>query len=282
MGAACNCSHYIDSETFIKEMFSTTFLINITASDIDNILFNRIKGGNDFVGKTNLEITEEAYTQIASDIYESRYLQAKRGNETIKGNDTYKEFTKNFFRSFFPFINMNNNVNCLIFRLLMCPFIIKKEAPFEQNALYLFNAIRCVSFTGKDWDFTEKSMKYVDFCDTFATYLAMILSGYSKLISSLLNENNCDELMMNELNVNLTKYFDPDILKEYYTVITKKLRKKIEDANNNNIENYSVNGDDFLYFCKEEPYVLNYFELRANFIKFAKDKVNNTMRKEKI
>ena len=83
-----------------------------------------------------------------------------------------------------------------------------------------------------------------------------------------------------DIRMKLTKV--SDILKEYYTVITKKLRKKIEDANNDNIENYSVNGDDFLYFCKEEPYVLNYFELRANFIKFAKDKVNNTIRKEKI
>ena len=281
MGAACNCSHYIDSETFIKEMFSTTFLKNITASDLDNILFNRIKGGNDFVGKTNLEITEETYSQIASDIYELRYLQAKKGHENIKGNATYKEFTKNFFKNFFPFINMNNNVNCLTFRLLMCPFTIKEDAPFEQNAHYLFNAVRCVSFLGKDWDLTERSMKYVDFCDTFATYLAIILSGYSKLISSLLNENNSDELMMNELNTNLTKYFDPDTIKEYYTVVTKKLRKKIEDANNNNIEKYSVNADDFLYFCKEESYILNYFELRAHFLKFAKEKVNSSIRQGK-
>ena len=35
---------------------------------------------------------------------------------------------------------------------------------------------------------------------------------------------------------------------------------KIEDANNNNIEKYSVNAEHFLYFCIEEPYVLNYFE----------------------
>lgn len=281
MGTACACSRYLDPESFIKEIFSTSCLINLTSQDIDNILFIRIKGGNDLIGRTNLEITEEMYAEIAQDIYDKRYYKSKKDKQIEKGNDMFHDICMGFIKNFYPLININNSINCLIFKLLMNPFVLKEKTAFDVKVKHFYNTIKCVNFIDSESDLTQKEIKYKDFCNTFATYLAIILSGYTKLIFSLLDENNCDELTKREFKVNMEKYFHSDTIKEYYSHITKKLRDKIEKSKTStNIDEDTVSLDDFIYFCQQESFVLNYFKLRENYLQFAEKKDNSNIIKD--
>lgn len=281
MGTACACSRYMDPESFIKEVFSSSCLVNLTSSDIDNILFIRIKGGNDLIGRTNLEITEEMYAEIAQDIYDKRYYKSKKDKQIERGNDRLHDICSGFIKNFYQFININNSVNCLIFKLLMNPFTLKEKTAFDEKVKHFYNTIKCANFFDSESDLTQKEIKYKDFCNTFATYLAIVLSGYTKLIFSLLDENNCDEETLRVYKINMEKYFKSGTIKEYYSYITQKLREKIEKSKTaTNIDRDIVSLDDFIYFCQQEPFVLNYFKLRENYLQFAEEKESSNIIKD--
>lgn len=270
MGACCIRS--IDSETFIKEMLSSFCLQKLTIADINSILFSRIRGGNDIIGRTNLEITEESYSDIVNDITDRKYLKNKKN--VSKGPDHHFEILKEFLKNLFVLFNINNSVNCLIYKLIMCPILLKPEDEFEGKAKFLYNSIKYVDFSNKDHDCTISEIPYPQFCNTFSTYLAMILSGFTKILLECLDENNSDEIMRDEIKQNLKTLFDAETVKDYYSFLTVSLIKQIVNVENSSLENCTVNEASFISLCKEHPEILNYIALREEYIKFAKKKLS--------
>ena len=85
MGLTC-CTGINDPETYLKEVFITSCLINLKQIDIDNLLFEHIHGGNDVINKTNLEINSLVYSEIVKDILDCKYLKNSNDREKL-GND---------------------------------------------------------------------------------------------------------------------------------------------------------------------------------------------------
>lgn len=276
MGIQCGCSRYLDPETFIKEVLSSTCLINLTTADLNQILLLRIGSIND--SEKNRTISKETYTEIAQDIYDKKYFKNKKDFSPIKGNDMFIDITNQFILKLYPLFDINNSNNCSLFKLLMCPFVLKVSDAFDKKTTHLYKCLKYVNFRGSDKDkiSIDDYIEYSIFCENFLTYLAMILSGFTKIIRETLHENNSDELMRNEMDDNLNRIFQADIIKEYYSYLTKELIGRIvSDDKNSNIESYKVTVDDFRFLCKEHEQVVNYFQLREDYIKFAKKKLNS-------
>ena len=275
MGIQCGCSRYLDPETFIKEVLSSTCLINLTAADLNQILLVRIGSGND--SEKNRSISQEIYTEIAQDIYDKKYFKNKKDFSPLKGNDMFIDITNQFILKLYPLFDINKRNNCALFKLLMCPFVLKASDAFDKKTSQLYRCIRYVNFRVSDKDkIGNDDIEYSIFCENFLTYLAMILSGFTKIIRETLYENNSDELMRNEMDDNLNRIFQAEVVKDYYSYLLKELIAKIvSDDENSNIESYKVTLDDFRFMCKEHEQVLSYFQLREDYIKFAKKKLNS-------
>lgn len=263
----------INPEEFLRKVFSSSILITITKEDINNLLLKHIKGGNDLTNKKNLEINNYTYSKIVDDIISFKYLELSNNKLRKKKEEDFedKKIIKSFLEGLFPFINYNNSTNCLIFKLLMCPFILKSTMLFDEKCEILYEYIKCVNFNEKDVNLLNEDIKYTSFCETFKNYLEIILSGYTKVLSESLDSDNYEKLK-EQFNENLINLFNPKNIIEYYTKIIEDLNDAKDSKKDENSENEKVNLFSFKQLCEKNPQIIDYFNLRDDFIKFAINK----------
>ena len=152
----------------------------------------------------------------------------------------------------------------------MCPFILKSTMLFDEKCEILYEYIKCVNFNEKDVNLNE-DIKYNSFCETFKNYLEIILSGYTKVLSETLDSDNYEKLK-EQFNENLINLFNPKNIIEYYTKIIDDLNDVKDSKKDENSENEKVNLFSFKQLCEKNPQIIDYFNLRDDFIKFAINK----------
>ena len=266
MGIHC-CNNVKDSEDLITEILSDSCLINLTKNDINYLLYEHIHGGNDLVNLMNLEISEEVYQNIADDIFNMRYINYRRKKiKVYKKESLHKNIVEKFIHGLFPYFNVNNSTNCLIFKLIMTPFIFNEKTSNENKIDLFYENLKNVSFSKKLTNFN--TFNYERFCETFNVFLAIILSGFTKIIYENFN-NEKEEFIKNDMNTNLTYLFTDENIRIFYKKLTKDLIKDLENSVDfDKIENSIVTKEVFSKFCKKKIFLLNYFELRKKFINF--------------
>jgi hypothetical protein len=273
MGAQC-CNNMNDSEEFIKDILSDSCLLNLTKTDINHLLYEHIHGGNDLVSVVNLEISEEVYNNIVEDIFKMYYLYYRRKKtKTYKKESSHKDIVKKFLEGLYTYLNVNNSTNCLIFKLIMTPFILNEKIDNEHKIDIFYENLKNVCFSKKITNYSAP-FKYERFCETFNVYLAIILSGFTKIIyENITNEK--DEFIKNDMNINLTYLFTGENIRIFYKKLAKELIKDLENSSGiEKIENCVVTRENFQRFCKKKIFLLNYFELRKRFITFITENEN--------
>ena len=278
MGGAC-CGGSLTPEEYLREVFSTKCLITLTKQDIDNLLFKHIHGGNDLKNKSNLKIDNETYLEIVDDIIHLKYLKSQKDKyrEALGKDFKDQNVVKNFLEGIFPLFNFNETTNCLIFKLLMCPFTLKDTMLVEEREKILFECIKCVNYSNKEVNLLEKDMTYNRFCETFSVYLAIILSGFTKVLKESLNEKDTEQNFLKDGFVeNLKNWFNPENIKNYYMKIINDLVKQIENSKDfNSLDNSMVTFELFKDLCEKNPQIIDYFKLRDDFIQFSINKRND-------
>ena len=266
MGTDC-CNQMTDSEDLIKEILSDACLINLTKFDINHLLFQHIHGGNDLVNFMNLEISEEIYQNIAEDIFNMNYINYRRKKIGVyKKKSLHRNIVEKFIYGLFPYFNVNNLTNCLIFKLIMMPFVFNENTSIENKIDLFYENLKNASFSKKITNFN--TFYYERFCENFNVYLAIILSGFTKIIYENFNDEK-QELIKNDMNTNLTYLFTNENIRIFYKKLTKDLIKDLENSVGfEKIENCNVTKEIFTNFCKKKNFLLNYFELRKRFINF--------------
>jgi hypothetical protein len=266
MGTDC-CNQMTDSEDLIKEILSDACLINLTKFDINHLLYQHIHGGNDLVNFLNLEISEEIYQNIADDIFNMNYINYRRKKIGVyKKKSLHRNIVEKFIYGLFPYFNVNNLTNCLIFKLIMMPFVFNENTSIENKIDLFYENLKNASFSKKITNFN--TFYYERFCENFNVYLAIILSGFTKIIYENFNDEK-QELIKNDMNTNLTYLFTNENIRIFYKKLTKDLIKDLENSVGfEKIENCNVTKEIFTNFCKKKIFLLNYFELRKRFINF--------------
>lgn len=300
MGESCSCNRFTrllssgEPEKFIQEVLDTETLRSLTQQDISTILFNRIKGGNENLPKANSEISEINYSKIAEDILNES--TRKNNNINKKQIDNNREILEGFLKGLFPLINVNNSRNAIIFKMIMFPFTAEKEdittdnsndnerkdekegqkenQKEKINAQYLLHLFKCVNFNNDKIDIKTKEVKYTILCNSFTIYLSMILVGFTKIIYSCLNENNSEEKLRKDMKDHIEKYFKKEYIIKFYGEISKELLEKFEDQTEIQLDEYIIEEDSFVQLCHNKPFILNYFDLRKEYINFVK-KISN-------
>lgn len=275
MGAICGCSSYQDSESFLKQFFSSSCFESLTTTAMDSILFYRIRGGTDIIYKINLEITEESFGYIINDILTKNYHGVKPIIQIIQTKtDASPELIQAFLAKIYPFIDINNSVNCMLFKLLMSAFTLKQSTPFSQSISYFFQILKCINLSNKDSDMTIKIIPYPQFCDSMIYYLSVVLSGFTKIFLEILNEDNCDEIVRMDIGNQFNELFSRERVCQYYSEkIIQNFVKTIENVKHyTTLEAYCVTQGDLESICKDNPQLINYLQLRQHFIRFSQEK----------
>ena len=258
------------SENYLRKVFSTSCLITLTNEDIDNLLFKYFKEEN----QKNIKFENDIYVKIINDITSKEYLKlSKDNNRRIIGEKFQEEnIVKNFLENLFPLFNYINNNNGIFFKLLMCPFILKSTMIFEEKCKILFECIKYTNYFDND---SNNVLTYKIFYETFSLYLIIILSGYTKILYEALDKNNNNDQKLRESFIyNLKNLFNPKNIKEYYEKLINDLINRNKNIENKDFDNENVNYEDFKVLCEKYPQIIDYFNLRNNFIEFAENKSN--------
>lgn len=286
MGALCGCITIKDSEEFIKTVLTTSCLQTLSYHQLDIIISLRTKGGNDLITKSNLELTKETFNKIVNDIYQERYKSYfqqekiyapnKKNQPSEKSivskNNNYKNELKKFFdEKYFEFLDRNNKTNSFMFKLLMCPFTLKEsDDNLRGKVEYFFNCIKCVNFENPNADLTKKNIGYSQFTSTFFYYLTCVLSGYSLQMLRIIKEEKISRELEDDLENHCNQFFERNMIEKYSSFLTKEFEKEINFADfDQGIENYEISVDDLFKIIQHSPQIINYWELRKNFLAFA-------------
>lgn len=272
-----SCFSVTNSETYIFKLLNAKCFLNFNRLDLEQMMVNHLKGEPDYVNKSNLELTKDIYhDKIAKDIYNIRYNDYRKESVSLKGEEFDHKAVEGFVFGLWGFIDINNTVNSLIFKLIMLPIILKKNDNFNDNVDVFYDYLKRVNFSSKNMPLIKEDMTYGQFSDTFSLYLAIVLSGWTKLImDNLKNSENSDEMLMNDFQESLNVYFIPENINRYYSYLTCNMVKDLESRPGySGLSNSKITRDDFKDLCEEFPCIVNYFELRENFREFV-DKYNS-------
>ena len=272
------CKYYYinnNSEEFIKAILTSSCLFNLKYNDFDKLIIKNLDHKNLGI-KNYSEISEVSFQNICKQIFNKSYFRNKENQNNIKNNDFYdQDLVKNFLYGLYNLIYINNICNSSVFRLIMLPFNFYDEnLSNEKKYEILFNLLKIVQFSEIINHISHKSdIKYSVFLENFNMYLALILSGFTKIIYENLHENNSEELIRNEMKYNLENYLTQNNIKNFYLKISNNLRKNVELKKNLNklysLNDVEIDFDMFKQFCKENKFIIEYFELRKNFLLFA-------------
>ena len=138
-----------------------------------------------------------------------------------------------------------------------------------------YQIVRNITIDDKQNESNNESIIYSDFLENLNLYLALTLSGFTKIIYENLHENNSEELIRKEILYSLQNYFIPDNINNFYMKISQNFRIKVEAKKNIHklftINKVEINIKMFNEFCEENKFIIDYFELRKEFISFVKE-----------
>ena len=281
MGNLNYCKFYyinFSSEEFIREILTTSCLFNLNYNDVDRI----IRKNTDFLqSKTNKNyvIPDDSFYNICKQIFNKLYFKNKDKPKEIKNYDFYdQDLIKKFLYGLYNLIKVNNKLDFSIFKLIMLPFNFnEKELSNSQKYQIFFNVLKNINFSIDDTQnySNSESIIYANFLENFNLYLALILSGFTKIIYENLHENNSEEIIRKEILYSLQNYFIPDNINKFYMKISQNFRIKVE-AKKNLHKLFTINKVEitikmFNEFCEENKFIIDYFELRKEFISFVKE-----------
>ena len=281
MGNLNYCKFYyinFSSEEFIREILTTSCLFNLNYNDVDRI----IRKNTDFLqSKTNKNyvIPDDSFYNICKQIFNKLYFKNKDKPKEIKDYDFYdQDLIKKFLYGLYNLIKVNNKLDFSIFKLIMLPFNFnEKELSNSQKYQIFFNVLKNINFSIDDTQnySNSESIIYANFLENFNLYLALILSGFTKIIYENLHENNSEEIIRKEILYSLQNYFIPDNINKFYMKISQNFRIKVE-AKKNLHKLFTINKVEitikmFNEFCEENKFIIDYFELRKEFISFVKE-----------
>ena len=284
MGNLNYCKYYYinnNSEDFIRAILTTSCLLNLNYNDFDKIVIKNSDSVNMKLYKHNYEISYNSFNIICKQIYNKLYFRNKEKQDDIKGDDFYdQDLVKKFLYGLYDLINFNNKCNSSILRLIMLPFnFYDKKLSEDQKYKILFNTLKIINFSENNRNYNNENVLYSIFLENFNVYLALILSGFTKIIYDNLHENNSEELIRKEILYNLENYFTQDNINNFYIKISKEFRKKIEMKKNlkklSTLDEVEIDFEMFNEFCSENNFIIEYFELRKEFILFAKTRIKN-------
>lgn len=281
MGNLNYCKFYyinFSGEEFIKEILTTSCLFNLNYKD-----FNRIINKNTDVlfRKTNknYNIPDDTFYNICKQIFDKIYFKNKDNKKDIKDYDFYdQDLVKKFLYGLYNLIKVNDKLDLSILRLIMLPFNFnEKELLDSQKYQIFFNVLKDINFSidDKQNESNNESIIYSNFLENFNLYLALTLSGFTKIIYENLHENNSEELIRKEILYSLQNYFIPDNINNFYMKISQNFRIKVE-AKKNIHKLFTINKVEITFkmfneFCEENKFIIDYFELRKEFISFVKE-----------
>ena len=256
------------SESYLRKVFSTSCLLILTNEDIDNLLFKYIKEKN----KKNVKLENDVYINIINDIISKEYLKLSKNNNRRIINEEFQDqnIIKNFLENLFPLFNYSNYNNGLFFKLIMSPFILKPTMIFDEKCKLLFEFIKDSNNFNNS---SNNDLTYKIFYETFSVYLIIILSGFTKILNECLNKNNSDEILRDSFIYSLKNLFNPKNIKEYYEKLINDLTNRIKKNENEDFVNENVNYEDFKFLCEKNPQIIDYFNLRNDFVRFVENKI---------
>ena len=281
MGNLNYCKFYyinFSGEEFIKEILTTSCLFNLNYKD-----FNRIINKNTDVlfRKTNknYNIPDDTFYKICKQIFDKIYFKNKDNKKDIKDYDFYdQDLVKKFLYGLYNLIKVNDKLDLSILRLIMLPFNFnEKELSDSQKYQIFFNVLKDINFSidDKQNESNNESIIYSDFLENLNLYLALTLSGFTKIIYENLHENNSEEIIRKEILYSLQNYFIPDNINKFYMKISQNFRIKVESKKNIHklftINKVEITIKMFNEFCEENKFIIDYFELRKEFISFVKE-----------
>ena len=281
MGNLNYCKFYyinFSSEEFIREILTTSCLFNLNYNDVDRIIskntdFLQIKTNKNYV------IPDDSFYNICKQIFNKLYFKNKDKPKEIKDYDFYdQDLIKKFLYGLYNLIKVNNKLDFSIFKLIMLPFNFnEKELSNSQKYQIFFNVLKNINFSIDDTQnySNSESIIYANFLENFNLYLALILSGFTKIIYENLHENNSEEIIRKEILYSLQNYFIPDNINKFYMKISQNFRIKVESKKNIHklftINKVEITIKMFNEFCEENKFIIDYFELRKEFISFVKE-----------
>jgi hypothetical protein len=280
MGNYCKFYYFnISGEDFIKDILTTSCLLNLNYKDLDRIL----KKNTDIIyskkQNKNYVMSDDSFYTICKNIFGKLYFKNKDNQKNIIDIDFYdQDLVKKFLYGLYNLIKVNDKLDLSILRLIMLPFNFnEKELSDSQKYQIFFNVLKDINFSidDKQNESNNESIIYSDFLENFNLYLALTLSGFTKIIYENLHENNSEELIRKEILYNLQNYFIPDNINNFYMKISQNFRIKVE-AKKNIHKLFTINKVEitikmFNEFCEENKFIIDYFELRKEFISFVKE-----------
>ena len=280
MGNYCKFYYFnISGEDFIKDILTTSCLLNLNYKDLDRI----IKKNTNIIylkkNNKNYVMSDDSFYTICKNIFGKLYFKNKDNKKNIIDIDFYdQDLVKKFLYGLYNLIKINNKLDQSIFCLIMLPFNFnEKDLPDNKKYQIFFNALKNINFSIDEQQnsINNESITYSMFLENFNLYLALTLSGFTKIIYENLHENNSEEIIRKEILYNLQNYFIPDNINNFYMKISQNLRNKVETKKNeeklSTINEVEITFAMFNVFCNENKFIINYFELRKEFISFAKE-----------
>lgn len=280
MGNYCKFYYFnISGEDFIKDILTTSCLLNLNYKDLDRI----IKKNTNIIYlkkyNKNYVMSDDSFYTICKNIFGKLYFKNKDNKKNIIDIDFYdQDLVKKFLYGLYNLIKINNKLDQSIFCLIMLPFNFnEKDLPDNKKYQIFFNALKNINFSIDEQQnsINNESITYSMFLENFNLYLALTLSGFTKIIYENLHENNSEEIIRKEILYNLQNYFIPDNINNFYMKISQNLRNKVETKKNeeklSTINEVEITFAMFNVFCNENKFIINYFELRKEFISFAKE-----------
>ncbi len=280
MGNYCKFYYFnISGEDFIKDILTTSCLLNLNYKDLDRI----IKKNTNIIylkkNNKNYVMSDDSFYTICKNIFGKLYFKNKDNQKNIIDIDFYdQDLVKKFLYGLYNLIKINNKLDQSIFCLIMLPFNFnEKDLPDNKKYQIFFNALKNINFSIDEQQnsINNESITYSMFLENFNLYLALTLSGFTKIIYENLHENNSEEIIRKEILYNLQNYFIPDNINNFYMKISQNLRNKVEMKKNeeklSTINEVEITFAMFNVFCNENKFIINYFELRKEFISFAKE-----------
>jgi hypothetical protein len=224
-------------------------------------------------------MSDDSFYTICKNIFGKLYFKNKDNQKNIIDIDFYdQDLVKKFLYGLYNLMKINNKLDLSIFCLIMLPFNFnEKELPDNKKYQIFFNALKNINFSidENQNSSNNESITYSMFLENFNLYLALTLSGFTKIIYENLHENNSEEIIRKEILYNLQNYFIPDNINNFYMKISQNLRNKVEIKKNeeklSTINEVEITFAMFNVFCKENKFIIDYFELRKEFISFAKE-----------
>ena len=286
MGQSCDCFSISDSEEYIKLVFSS---LDILDGDTFDNMIKRETNVNDQILRSGIfRISQKEFVNTMELV-----TQQKSANV----NNKYKKHLKSFFseKFFEEFLNGNeqiNKTNGYIFKMLMCPFVLKEKDSDKKKAEYFFDIIRFIKISepmttkktkNSNYNFSHQNennvnkhpIPYKTFCEVIHFYLFSVLSGYSKRMLSVMKKFKESSGLIEDLKDNLKDRFTKNLIMKYYNKIMEKYINETQNAeNDDNVNQLEITKEEFIKIVEHNKQLLNYFQLRKHFLGFAVDETN--------